>query len=45
MKTLEEMRMEGLENPNHIVIGSGSSMCLAIPNWTEGFESPLLISA
>ena len=42
MKILEDMWMEGFENPNHPVTGSGSSMCLAIPNWTEVFASPIL---
>ena len=41
-KILTEMWMEGLENPNHTVTGSGSSLCLAIPNWTGAFESPFL---
>jgi hypothetical protein len=44
MKILEEMWMEGFEYPNHTVTGSGSSMCLAIPNWTEVLESPFLAS-
>ena len=26
------------------VTGSGSSICLAIPNWTGAFESPFLAS-
>jgi len=45
MKILDEMWMEGFENPNHPVTGPGSSLCLAISNWTEVFESPLLVSA
>jgi len=44
MKILEEMWMEALENPNHPITGSGSSMCLAIPNWTVAFESPFQAS-
>jgi len=44
MKILEEMWMEGFEIPNHTVTGSGSSICLAIPNWTGAFESPFLAS-
>jgi len=43
MKVLEEMWMEGFENPIHPVTGSGSSMCLAISNQTGVFESPFLV--
>ena len=42
MKTLEEMWMVELEYPNHPITGSGSSMCLVIPHWTEVFEPPFL---
>ncbi len=45
MKVPEEMWMEAFEKPNHTLTGSGSSMCSTIPNWTEVFESPLLVSA
>jgi hypothetical protein len=44
MKVLEEMWMDGLENPNHTITVSGSSMYLDIPNWTGAFESPFLAS-
>ena len=45
MKTLEKIWMEGLENPNHPITGSGSSLGLAIPNQTDVFASPFLILA
>ena len=43
MKILKEKWMKGYENPNYTVIGSGSSMCFAIPHWTGVFESPFLV--
>ncbi len=44
MKILKDIWIEGLENTNHTSTGSGSSFCLAIPNWTGAFESPFLAS-
>jgi hypothetical protein len=44
MKILEEMWLEGFENQKHPITGYGSSLCLAIPDWTRAFESPFLAS-
>ena len=44
MKIIEEMWMEGFENPNDPITGFGSSMCLAIPDLTGVFEKPFMAS-